>query len=40
VDIKNTKNGAKTTKLWLKQVLGLNCKEFLSFWAKTEENRA
>jgi hypothetical protein len=26
VDIKNAKNGAKTTKLWLKQVLGLICK--------------
>jgi hypothetical protein len=28
VDIKNAKNGVKTTKLWLKQVLGLICKEF------------
>jgi hypothetical protein len=26
VDIKNAKNGAKTTKLWQKQVLGLFCK--------------
>jgi hypothetical protein len=28
VDIKNAKNGAKTMKLWLKQILGLFCKEF------------
>jgi hypothetical protein len=28
VDIKNAKNGAKTTKLWIKQVLGLICKEY------------
>jgi hypothetical protein len=37
VDIKNAKNGAKTTKLWLKQVLGLICKQKLSFGAKLKK---
>jgi hypothetical protein len=39
VDIKNTENGVKTTKLRLKQVLGPICKEFLGLRVKTEENR-
>jgi hypothetical protein len=37
VDIKNAKNGAKTTKLWLKQVLGLICKLKLSSRAKLKK---
>jgi hypothetical protein len=37
VDIKNAKNRAKTTKLWLKQILGLICKLKLSSRAKLKK---
>jgi hypothetical protein len=37
VDKKNAKNGAKTTKLWPKQVLGLICKLKLSSRAKLKK---
>jgi hypothetical protein len=37
VDIKNAKNGAKTAKLWLKQVLGLICKLKLNLGAKLKK---
>jgi hypothetical protein len=37
VDIKNAKNGAKTSKLWIKQVLGLICKESLVFGLKQKK---
>jgi hypothetical protein len=37
VDIKNAKNRAKPTKLWLKQVLELICKLKLSFGAKLKK---
>jgi hypothetical protein len=38
VDIKNAKNGVKMTKIWLKQVYGLNCKENETSWAKTKKS--
>jgi hypothetical protein len=37
VDIKNAKNGVKTTKIRLKQVQGLKCKENETSWAKTKK---
>jgi hypothetical protein len=37
VDLKNAKIGAKTTKLWLREGVGLMCKDLKRFWAKIKK---
>ena len=37
MDIKNTKNGAKTTKIWLKKLQGLICEKLKLSGAKLQE---